>query len=82
MKISVSCQRFHSIFFFMGLDVNWGSSLQASSYNQALNHCVGLNLVEDHVKNYRLVIYVHIPTYIDLKWYLEVIQIKPINYCK
>uniref|UniRef100_A0A3B5R7K9 Solute carrier family 12 member 3 n=1 Tax=Xiphophorus maculatus TaxID=8083 RepID=A0A3B5R7K9_XIPMA len=34
-------------------DVNWGSSLQASSYNLALNHCVGLNLVEDHVKNYR-----------------------------
>uniref|UniRef100_H3CI37 Solute carrier family 12 member 3 n=1 Tax=Tetraodon nigroviridis TaxID=99883 RepID=H3CI37_TETNG len=34
-------------------DVNWGSSVQASSYNIALNQCVGLNHVEDHVKNYR-----------------------------
>ncbi|XP_070827611.1 solute carrier family 12 member 3 [Chaetodon trifascialis] len=33
--------------------VNWGSSVQASSYNIALNQCVGLNQVEDHVKNYR-----------------------------
>ncbi|XP_028263236.1 solute carrier family 12 member 3 [Parambassis ranga] len=33
--------------------VNWGSSVQASSYNLALNQCVGLNHVEDHVKNYR-----------------------------
>ncbi|CAG13788.1 unnamed protein product, partial [Tetraodon nigroviridis] len=33
-------------------DVNWGSSVQASSYNIALNQCVGLNHVEDHVKNY------------------------------
>ncbi|XP_038562903.1 solute carrier family 12 member 3 [Micropterus salmoides] len=33
--------------------VNWGSSVQASSYNIALNQCVGLNMVEDHVKNYR-----------------------------
>uniref|UniRef100_A0A3Q3GKL0 Solute carrier family 12 member 3 n=1 Tax=Labrus bergylta TaxID=56723 RepID=A0A3Q3GKL0_9LABR len=33
--------------------VNWGSSVQASSYNIALNQCVGLNHVEDHVKNYR-----------------------------
>ncbi|XP_072291484.1 solute carrier family 12 member 3 [Eucyclogobius newberryi] len=33
--------------------VNWGSSVQAGSYNIALNQCVGLNLVEDHVKNYR-----------------------------
>ncbi|XP_070763236.1 solute carrier family 12 member 3 [Enoplosus armatus] len=33
--------------------VNWGSSVQASSYNMALNQCVGLNSVEDHVKNYR-----------------------------
>ncbi|KAJ0069229.1 hypothetical protein NL108_003157, partial [Boleophthalmus pectinirostris] len=33
--------------------VNWGSSVQASSYNLALNQCVGLNQVEDHVKNYR-----------------------------
>ncbi|RVE71412.1 hypothetical protein OJAV_G00051510 [Oryzias javanicus] len=47
------------VLFFLGYtlykkpDVNWGSSVQASSYNMALNHCVGLNLVEDHVKNYR-----------------------------
>ncbi|XP_034542403.1 solute carrier family 12 member 3 [Notolabrus celidotus] len=34
-------------------DVNWGSSVQASSYNIALSQCVGLNHVEDHVKNYR-----------------------------
>ncbi|XP_068595141.1 solute carrier family 12 member 3 [Brachionichthys hirsutus] len=33
--------------------VNWGSSVQASSYNIALNQCIGLNQVEDHVKNYR-----------------------------
>ncbi|XP_061878416.1 solute carrier family 12 member 3 [Entelurus aequoreus] len=33
--------------------VNWGSSVQASSYSIALNQCVGLNHVEDHVKNYR-----------------------------
>ncbi|XP_069018545.1 solute carrier family 12 member 3 isoform X1 [Embiotoca jacksoni] len=33
--------------------VNWGSSVQASSYNMALNQCVSLNHVEDHVKNYR-----------------------------
>ncbi|XP_075932188.1 solute carrier family 12 member 3 [Anarhichas minor] len=33
--------------------VNWGSSVQASSYNIALSQCVGLNHVEDHVKNYR-----------------------------
>lgn len=35
--------------------MNWGSSVQASSYNMALNQCVGLNHVEDHVKNYRSV---------------------------
>lgn len=39
--------------FVLCLDVNWGSSVQASSYNIALNQCVGLNHVEDHVKNYR-----------------------------
>ncbi|KAM4619169.1 solute carrier family 12 member 3 [Polymixia lowei] len=33
--------------------VNWGSSMQAGSYNMALNYCVGLNQVEDHIKNYR-----------------------------
>lgn len=37
------------------LDVNWGSSVQASSYNIALNQCVSLNHVEEHVKNYRSV---------------------------
>ncbi|XP_056137610.1 solute carrier family 12 member 3 [Lampris incognitus] len=33
--------------------VNWGSSVQAGSYNMALSYCVGLNAVEDHIKNYR-----------------------------
>ncbi|XP_067091647.1 solute carrier family 12 member 3 [Osmerus mordax] len=33
--------------------VNWGSSVQAGSYNLALSHCVGLNMVDDHIKNYR-----------------------------
>ncbi|XP_006908835.1 solute carrier family 12 member 3 isoform X1 [Pteropus alecto] len=33
--------------------VNWGSSVQASSYNLALSYSVGLNDVEDHIKNYR-----------------------------
>ncbi|KAI7802364.1 solute carrier family 12 member 3 [Triplophysa rosa] len=33
--------------------VNWGSSVQASTYNMALSHCIGLNQVEDHIKNYR-----------------------------
>ncbi|KAM9753418.1 LOW QUALITY PROTEIN: solute carrier family 12 member 3 [Menidia menidia] len=47
------------VIFFLGYTlykkpaVNWGSSVQAGSYNMALNHCVGLNLIEDHVKNYR-----------------------------
>ncbi|KAL7402151.1 hypothetical protein ABVT39_010531 [Epinephelus coioides] len=47
------------VFFLLGYtlykkpDVNWGSSVQASSYNIALNQCVGLNHVEDHIKNYR-----------------------------
>uniref|UniRef100_A0AAR2LIG0 Solute carrier family 12 member 3 n=1 Tax=Pygocentrus nattereri TaxID=42514 RepID=A0AAR2LIG0_PYGNA len=33
--------------------VNWGSSVQAGSYNMALSYCMGLNHVEDHIKNYR-----------------------------
>lgn len=33
--------------------MNWGSSVQAGSYNLALSHSVGLNEVEDHIKNYR-----------------------------
>ncbi|XP_048828420.1 solute carrier family 12 member 3 [Brienomyrus brachyistius] len=33
--------------------VNWGSSVQASSYNMALSYSVGLNTIEDHIKNYR-----------------------------
>lgn len=36
--------------------MNWGSSVQAGSYNLALSHCVGLNQVDDHIKNYRLVL--------------------------
>ncbi|NWZ07202.1 S12A3 protein, partial [Agelaius phoeniceus] len=34
-------------------DVNWGSSMQASSYNMALNYSVGLSEVDEHIKNYR-----------------------------
>ncbi|XP_032816159.1 solute carrier family 12 member 3-like [Petromyzon marinus] len=34
-------------------DVNWGSSVQASSYNMALGYVVSLNAVEDHIKNFR-----------------------------
>ncbi|XP_067853869.1 solute carrier family 12 member 3 isoform X2 [Heptranchias perlo] len=33
--------------------VNWGSSVQAGSYNMALSYSVGLNEVDDHIKNYR-----------------------------
>ncbi|XP_018410915.1 PREDICTED: solute carrier family 12 member 3 isoform X1 [Nanorana parkeri] len=32
---------------------NWGSSVQAGSYNMALSYCVGLNQVEEHIKNFR-----------------------------
>lgn len=35
------------------LAVNWGSSVQAGSYNMALSYCVSLNQVDDHIKNYR-----------------------------
>ncbi|XP_054566416.1 solute carrier family 12 member 3 isoform X2 [Eptesicus fuscus] len=34
-------------------EVNWGSSVQAGSYNMALSCSVGLNEAEDHIKNYR-----------------------------
>ncbi|XP_075289690.1 solute carrier family 12 member 3 isoform X2 [Opisthocomus hoazin] len=34
-------------------DINWGSSMQASSYNMALNYSVGLSDVDEHIKNYR-----------------------------
>ncbi|XP_054475545.1 solute carrier family 12 member 3 [Anoplopoma fimbria] len=50
---------FGVVFFLLGYTlykkpaVNWGSSVQASTYNMALSQCVGLNHVEDHVKNYR-----------------------------
>ncbi|NWX92038.1 S12A3 protein, partial [Nothoprocta pentlandii] len=37
-------------------DVNWGSSVQASSYNLALSYSVGLSEVDEHVKNYRQVL--------------------------
>uniref|UniRef100_A0A8C6SHL3 Solute carrier family 12 member 3 n=1 Tax=Neogobius melanostomus TaxID=47308 RepID=A0A8C6SHL3_9GOBI len=33
--------------------VNWGSSVQASTYNMALSYSVSLSGVEDHVKNFR-----------------------------
>ncbi|MBN3292557.1 S12A3 protein, partial [Polypterus senegalus] len=34
-------------------EVNWGSSVQAGSYNMALSYSVGLNEVDEHIKNYR-----------------------------
>ncbi|KAK2491727.1 hypothetical protein MC885_014166 [Smutsia gigantea] len=34
-------------------EVNWGSSVQAGSYNLALSYSVGLSEVDDHIKNYR-----------------------------
>ncbi|XP_076812360.1 solute carrier family 12 member 2-like [Clavelina lepadiformis] len=34
-------------------DVNWGSSTQAYTYTQALNHTLKLTSVDDHVKNFR-----------------------------
>ncbi|KAM4614530.1 solute carrier family 12 member 3 [Discoglossus pictus] len=34
-------------------EANWGSSVQAGSYNMALSHCVALNQVEEHIKNFR-----------------------------
>uniref|UniRef100_A0A8C5Q107 Solute carrier family 12 member 3 n=1 Tax=Leptobrachium leishanense TaxID=445787 RepID=A0A8C5Q107_9ANUR len=34
-------------------EANWGSSVQAGSYNMALSYCVGLNQVEEHIKNFR-----------------------------
>ncbi|XP_073331693.1 solute carrier family 12 member 10, tandem duplicate 1 [Pagrus major] len=33
--------------------VNWGSSVQAGTYNMALSYSVALSGVEDHVKNFR-----------------------------
>ncbi|CAN9509739.1 unnamed protein product [Ophioblennius macclurei] len=47
------------IFFLFGYvnynkpKVNWGSSVQAGTYNMALSYCVSLSGVEDHVKNFR-----------------------------
>ena len=35
------------------VDVNWGSTTQAQTYNNALNAVQQLDRVEDHVKNYR-----------------------------
>lgn len=34
-------------------EVNWGSSVQAGTYNMALSHSLSLSGVEDHVKNFR-----------------------------
>ncbi|XP_029023673.1 solute carrier family 12 member 3-like isoform X2 [Betta splendens] len=34
-------------------NVNWGSTLQAQTYNMALSYSVSLSRVQDHVKNYR-----------------------------
>uniref|UniRef100_A0A8D2IGM7 Solute carrier family 12 member 3 n=1 Tax=Varanus komodoensis TaxID=61221 RepID=A0A8D2IGM7_VARKO len=34
-------------------EVNWGSSVQAGTYNMALSNAMNLTNVEDHVKNFR-----------------------------
>ena len=34
-------------------ELNWGSSVQAGTYNMALSYSVSLAGVEDHVKNFR-----------------------------
>lgn len=41
------------LILLLHVDVNWGSSMQASSYNMALNYSVGLSEVDEHIKNYR-----------------------------
>uniref|UniRef100_A0A667WHJ1 Solute carrier family 12 member 10, tandem duplicate 1 n=1 Tax=Myripristis murdjan TaxID=586833 RepID=A0A667WHJ1_9TELE len=47
------------IFFLLGYvayskpKVNWGTSVQAGTYNMALSYSVSLSGVEDHVKNFR-----------------------------
>ncbi|XP_023695274.2 solute carrier family 12 member 3-like isoform X2 [Paramormyrops kingsleyae] len=47
------------ILFLMGYvtykkpEVNWGSSVQAGTYNMALSYSVSLSGVEDHIKNFR-----------------------------
>ncbi|TNN38873.1 Solute carrier family 12 member 2 [Liparis tanakae] len=52
---------FGIIFFLFGYvhynkpKVNWGSSVQAGTYNMALSYSVSLAGVEDHVKNFRRV---------------------------
>uniref|UniRef100_A0A8C4QU71 Solute carrier family 12 member 3 n=1 Tax=Eptatretus burgeri TaxID=7764 RepID=A0A8C4QU71_EPTBU len=33
--------------------VNWGSSIQAASYNMALSQLISLDSTEDHIKNFR-----------------------------
>ncbi|ETE69997.1 Solute carrier family 12 member 3, partial [Ophiophagus hannah] len=35
-------------------EVNWGSSVQAGTYNMALSNAMNLTNVEDHVKNFRI----------------------------
>jgi solute carrier family 12 sodium/potassium/chloride transporter 2 len=41
------------LFFKPKSDANWGSSAQALAYNSALNAVHELNLIEEHVKNFR-----------------------------
>ncbi|GLD57310.1 solute carrier family 12 member 3-like protein [Lates japonicus] len=43
----------HSCVFLKSTEVNWGSSVQAGTYNMALSYSVSLSGVEDHVKNFR-----------------------------
>lgn len=52
--ITVACVIFLYLYVaYRKPDVNWGSSTQAQSYNSALKSIQDLNVVEEHVKNYR-----------------------------
>ncbi|ODM98387.1 Bumetanide-sensitive sodium-(potassium)-chloride cotransporter [Orchesella cincta] len=52
--ITVACVIFLYLYVaYRKPEVNWGSSTQAQSYNSALKSIQDLNVVEEHVKNYR-----------------------------
>lgn len=52
--VTVACVVFLYLYVsYRKPEVNWGSSTQAQSYNSALKSIQDLNVVEDHVKNYR-----------------------------
>lgn len=52
-------------------EVNWGSSIQASTYNMALSYSVSLAGIEDHVKNYRSDLFIqHNPSLIHVPGFI------------